>query len=145
MIIDNGIFFAEVERLLAQGQEVTITVKGMSMRPLLRDSRDRVVLRSAVAEDITKGSVVLFHYKGSHILHRIKRIEAEKITFAGDGNYKIIEQASADAVIGVAIAVIRPSERRVNTRSLRWRVASAIWLGLPAFARRCILGVMRRL
>lgn len=35
--IDNGIFFREVERLLDEGDSVTIRVRGNSMRPLLRN------------------------------------------------------------------------------------------------------------
>ena len=44
MQISNDIFFAEVERLLGEGGEVVITIRGNSMQPMLRDGRDKVVL-----------------------------------------------------------------------------------------------------
>lgn len=43
--VANDIFFAEVERLLARGESVTMLVRGDSMRPLLRDRIDRVTIR----------------------------------------------------------------------------------------------------
>ena len=49
--IDNGIFFREVERLLDEGDSVTIRVRGNSMRPLLRNGRDRIILKKATEED----------------------------------------------------------------------------------------------
>ena len=36
MIIDNDTFFADVLRLLDQGKQVTIPVKGFSMLPFIR-------------------------------------------------------------------------------------------------------------
>lgn len=53
--IDNGIFFREVERLLDEGDSVTIRVRGNSMRPLLRNGRDRIILKKATEEDLCKG------------------------------------------------------------------------------------------
>ena len=145
MRLDNKIFFAEVEELLAEGRQVTILVRGNSMRPLLRDGRDKVILRKANDEDIKIGAVLLFRYRGSHVMHRVTRIEGDVITFEGDGNYKLQEVASRKDIIAVMETVVRPSGRRIECSSRRWRVLSFVWLSQARFVRRVILGIMRRL
>lgn len=145
MKLSNEIFFAEVERLLAADEQVSILVKGLSMTPLLRNGRDKAILRQATDSDIRVGEVLLFRYRGTHVLHRVVKIEGETITFAGDGNYKIREQATRNDVVGVMIATERASGRRIECTSRRWRWQSAFWLALPAIVRRVILGIRRRL
>ena len=145
MRLKNDIFFAEVEQLLAEGRQVTITVRGNSMRPLLRDGRDKVVLRKANDEDIKKGAVMLFRYRGSHVMHRVRKIEGDVVIFEGDGNYKLQEIALRKDIIAVVEAVVRPSGKRIECSSRRWRILSYMWLSQARIERRVILGIMRRL
>lgn len=143
--IDNGIFFREVERLLDEGDSVTIRVRGNSMRPLLRDGRDRIILRKYAEEDVREGAVMLFRYRGMYCVHRIVRVEGDTIVFAGDGNYRMEERASRGDLMAVMRAVLRPNDSIVECDSLRWRAASALWLALPQIVRRYVLGALRRL
>ena len=145
MRLNNKIFFAEVEELLAEGRQVTILVRGNSMRPLLRDGRDKVILRKANDEDIKIGAVLLFRHRGSHVMHRVTKIEGDVVIFEGDGNYKLQEVASRNDIIAVMETVVRPSGRRIECRGRRWRVLSFVWLSQARFVRRVILGIMRRL
>ena len=85
--VPNEIFFAEVERLLAEENRVAITVQGNSMRPFMRSVRTQVVLARCDAGSLERGDVVLFRYRGRHILHRIVRIADGRFMLAGDGNF----------------------------------------------------------
>lgn len=143
--IDNEIFFREVARLLDEGDSVTIRVRGNSMRPLLRNGRDRIILRPYTAADVHKGAVMLFRYRGLYCVHRIVRIEGDTIVFAGDGNYRMEERVSRSDLMAVMYAVLRPSDAVVECTSLRWRVPSAMWLALPQVVRRGILSLLWRL
>ena len=145
MRLKNDIFFAEVEELLAEGRQVTILVRGNSMRPLLRDGRDKIVLRRANDEDIRKGAVMLFRYRGSHVMHRVRKIEGDVVIFEGDGNYKLQEVVTRKDIVAVVEAVVRPSGRRIECSSRRWRFLSFMWLSQMRIERRVILGIMRRL
>ncbi len=145
MRLSNKIFFAEVEELIAAGEQVTILVRGNSMRPLLRDGRDKVVLRRCTDADIRKGAVILFRHRGAHIMHRVVRVEGDVVIFAGDGNYKMQEVAMRKDIVAVVDAVVRPSGRRIECRGRRWRILSHLWLSLSSFERRVILAIMRRL
>ena len=51
MEFDNDKLFEEIASLLARGVEVTVAVKGRSMRPLLVEGRDHVTLRRCIIDD----------------------------------------------------------------------------------------------
>lgn len=168
MLLPNQLFFQQVERTLAAGQRVQIRMKGHSMRPLLRDDRDLVVLEPCVPDTLRTGDIVLFRCKGRHILHRIRRIVADdpptnpsaelqgaassaaprhviRFELAGDGNYRIHECCTANDVVARAMQVVRPSGRVVACDSARWRFQSCVWLALPEWLRRQLLRIVWRL
>jgi hypothetical protein len=141
----NDIFFAEVERMISEGQSVTISVKGFSMRPMMRSDKDKVILTAHSDNDIKQSAVMLFRHKGYHIMHRIIDIKENNITFAGDGNYRKTEQATKDDIVAQVTAIIRPSGRVISLDSWRWRIYSTLWLALPKIVRRFILGLTNKL
>ncbi len=146
-IISNDIFFAHVEELLSEGRSVVIRVKGYSMRPFMRSERTQVRIAPLTDEGrqaLQVGDVVLFRLKGRHIMHRIRRIEGSAITLAGDGNYRIWEHCHRDDIIGVIDEVIGYGGRSVSCNSRLWRFASRLWVLLPQFVRRVILGILWR-
>ncbi len=114
MRLGNDLFFAEIERLLGEGSEVRFRIHGFSMRPLLRNGRDTVVVAPRGEAPLRVLDIVLFRYRGRHVLHRIVRIEGDRLTLAGDGNYRIREQCSAADVAGVVRRVVRPSGRGID-------------------------------
>lgn len=143
--VDNKIFFAEVESLLAEGKNVTVRVRGCSMMPHLRDGKHSVVVRRCEAEDIKLGAVMFFEYRGQWIMHRLRRIEGDRLIFAGDGNYKLVEIVGRDALRGVVTDIISPSGKKLSCESFLWRFKSGVWLMLPAIVRRYMLAIIRRL
>ena len=143
--LSNELFFAEVKQLISQGENVTITIKGNSMRPWLQNSKHKVIVKPFAGSILQCGDIALFRYKGKHILHRVVKIENDKITFSGDGNIGIKEQASKDDVIALVESIITPSGRVIECNSNEWKTKSKLWLALPQSARRIILGILRRL
>lgn len=145
MQISNRLFFEAVESTLAEGREVQIAVRGNSMRPLLRDGRDRVVLHPCAGRDCRPGDVVLFRHGGRHVLHRIVRRDGEGFVLRGDGNYRLEERCAEKDVLAVMTHVIRPSGEALRCSSRRWQRLSRLWLALHPVLRRCILSLMTRL
>lgn len=145
-VLPNDIFFAEVEAIIAEGQSVVITVKGNSMRPFIRDGRTRVrLVPVADREALTAGDIVLFRCQGRHIMHRIIAKQGERLTLAGDGNYRLREECRTEDVVAKVEAVIRPNGRVIACDSRLWRTASRCWTGLHPFIRRCILYALRKM
>ena len=145
MQIANHLFFAEIEQLLAEGSEAEFRLNGNSMRPLLRNGRDVVVIAPVATDTVAVGDVVLFRYHGKHILHRIIKRSGEKLLLAGDGNYCRFETATTHEVIGRLVRVRRPSGKVIDCTSRAWQRRSNLWLALPPMVRRIILGIARRL
>jgi signal peptidase I len=118
--IPNNIFFDEVARLIEQGEAVTISVRGTSMTPFLRDGRDRVVLTPFSDEDLVRGAVVLFRYRDRHLLHRIIKRTGEQIKIQGDALFTT-EAATVSDVVAVVKAIVRPSGHTIRSGSVGWR------------------------
>ncbi len=127
-VIANDIFFASVEELVAEGQSVEMTVKGFSMRPFLRNERDVVVLSPTSAEQLRCGMVVLFRHRGSHVLHRLVKIEGPRLTMEGDGNYRQAEVAPRESVVAYVSAVRLSGGRSFGYDSVAWRYRTLLSL-----------------
>ncbi|MBQ0122725.1 MAG: S24/S26 family peptidase [Bacteroidales bacterium] len=135
--VDNEILLSEVGRLLKEGHEVIITAKGGSMMPFIVGGRDSVAL--TYCSEPAVGDIVLARLKeGCYVMHRIVAIEGDSLSLMGDGNLCGGERCRKEDLLGKAVAVIKPSGRRIAPRSGR------IWLRLKPL-RRYILGIYRRI
>lgn len=117
--IPNDIFFAEVERLIAEGREVRMKVNGTSMRPFLQSGRDTVVLAPFSNEELTPGTIVLFRHHGKHILHRIIARDGENLIIQGD-SVPTTEKATIGDVVAIVKEVVRENGRVVRNDSAQW-------------------------
>ena len=126
--IPNKMFFAWVESEIAEGHSVRFRLKGDSMLPLLRNGKDDVVLYPCKREELRPFDVVLFRYKGLHVLHRIIRIEGERLYLRGDGSIVAKEECAYSDVVGKVQQVIRPSGKTITLTSWKWKVASTLWV-----------------
>lgn len=136
--IPNDTFFACVEAELAEGRPVRFRLKGNSMFPLLRNGKDVVVLRKCPAESLQPMDVVLFRYRGKHVLHRIIRREGERLLIQGDGSIVAKEECTVNDVVGKVLRICRPSGKEIPVGSWQWTIPSRMWHGL-GFLRNWIL------
>ena len=147
MIIDNDTFFADVLRLLDQGKQVTIPVKGFSMLPFIRGGKDLVVLEKA-GEVLRADDIVLFHVGpregGRYVMHRILSIDGDAVDIQGDGVPKIHEHVRRSQVIAKAVAILRGGKRRVDPYSPGQHRLVHFWQWLRP-VRRYILFIYRHL
>jgi phage repressor protein C with HTH and peptisase S24 domain len=140
--IPNNLFFSEIEKILSAGENVSITVKGRSMTPLLRNGRDVVVLSPADKMMLAVGQIVLFRYNDRHLLHRIIKIDAEKLLIQGDG-VRSTEIATRADIIGVVIAIISKNGKKITLPNFWEKFYFRLWLLLKPF-RRYLLAIYRR-
>lgn len=143
--VENSLFFREVEHLLQQGEQVTIKVRGHSMLPWLRNDKHHVVVRRHTDADVKVGAVMFFIYSGQWFMHRLRKIDGEKLYFAGDGNYRQWEVVGREDLRGIVVSIISPVGKEMKCEAIVWRLKSCVWLILPALLRRCILATVRRL
>lgn len=125
--IPNNLFFAWVETEIAEGRAVRFRLKGDSMFPLIRNGRDEVVLYPCTKEELAPMDVVLFRYRGKHLLHRILQREGERLLLQGDGSFIAKEACTTNDVIGKVNLIIKPSGKMLSVNEREWRLASWLW------------------
>lgn len=121
--VKNDDLFADVEQIIGDGGHIQLRIKGYSMRPFLRNGIDSVHLSPISAGELRRGMVALFRHRNRHILHRIRRIEGNKITFRGDGNYRRSEYSSRGEVAAFADYIVRGG-KTVTYGSMQWKLLS---------------------
>lgn len=100
-VISNEDYFAEVQRILAEGKEVRIRIKGNSMLPFIKDG-DTVLLRAYQGERLALGCNVLAKDKDKFVFHRFVGKKNDVYVLAGDGNLVLRECVSATDIIAIA-------------------------------------------
>lgn len=141
--IGNTPFFTDIGLTLSQGRSVLIRAKGWSMLPLLWSERDKLTISPLKPDSIQVGRIVLIHLGGSrYMVHRIVRIEGDKITLRGDGNAYQTEECSPSQVLGEMTSIIR-NGKRIRQGDPLWQRIQDYWPSSPIM-RRIILGIYRR-
>ena len=69
--LPNEIFLGEVKRLIAEGHDATLRVRGISMRPFLEDRRDKIVLTLPTRTPQVGDAVLAEIAPGKYVYHRI--------------------------------------------------------------------------
>ena len=84
--MNNAEFLPEVFALVNEGHDVTIPLRGFSMRPFLEDGRDLAIL-CKIDRPLKVGDIVLAELSpGRYALHRIFRLDDKRVQMLGDGN-----------------------------------------------------------
>lgn len=142
-MIGDDFILSEAIRLVGEGVSVTFPVKGRSMLPFIVGDRDSVILESSVAP--RWGDVVLAEVEGDrYVVHRIVKIENERVTLMGDGNLVGREHCRLDQIRAKASYVVRPDGKRCSLDCFRSRLLAKVWYGLLPL-RRWLLAIYRRI
>lgn len=137
IFIPNKIFFAEVQSQIRQGKKVKIRVRGNSMLPFIRNN-DEALLVPPAPEKIRRGiPVVAMTDELGIVLHRIYRIEGNRITLLGDGNVNQFEHTSPERIIARVSHYYR-GKHTFRTDSLGMRIAGHLWMAAHPWRRKVL-------
>lgn len=139
-IVANDILVTEIARLVNEGSQVTFVPKGVSMLPFIRGERDSVMMTTP--QDLAPLDIVLAKVGTSYVLHRIIKIDGDRLTLMGDGNIAGVEYCRIEDVLAKATVIIKDG-REIDCTGSRHRRKAAIWKALLPI-RRYILAVYRR-
>lgn len=116
---DNADFFKLVETELEECGSVRFIIKGWSMQPLIRNSRDGVLLDNLNGRAPRIGDICLFRYNGRHILHRYIKKEGDIMVMRGDNVMFSHEECTINDVVGIVRTVYRDGAE-VSPTSRKW-------------------------
>ena len=140
-VIPNKEFIENVDQLLSEGKSVELRCLGSSMQPYLRGDGSEVIVASPFSPDeLIPGAIVLFHYRGKYICHRVVKREEEKLMIQGDGVIKRQEQVLLSDVVGIIRIIIRRSKKPVSTQTKAAQWYWRCWRRLSPVRRPLLLG-----
>ena len=138
----DDIIIGEAVRLVNEGNSVTLPVKGWSMLPFIIGWKESVILQKPTHP--RWGDVVLAWVDGCrYVVHRIIRIDGERVTLMGDGNVTGTEHCTVSDIKAVATHVVG-ADGQPHDLYNRWRYQSAkVWYCLRP-VRRYLLWLYRK-
>ncbi len=141
--LENAEFLLHVCELVNQGHTVSIRARGNSMRPFVESDRDVAVLTHS--DTYSKGDVVLAEISpGHYVLHRIDRIDGNKVTLRGDGNPYGTEHCMMSDIKAITCQFIRKGKTWNLQTSQFWKLYSKFWVSMLPI-RKYLLALYRLL
>lgn len=142
-VVANTLYFAEVQRLLDEGKEVCIRIKGNSMRPFIKDG-DRILLQPYRGTPLLIGANILAKHEENFVFHRYVGQKNGSIALAGDGNLVLHEYLQPSQILAIATKHYPDdSDQAKNINSSWHRRKGMLWYRLRLVRRICI-GLKRR-
>ena len=149
--VEEG-FSAELkDHLASEGFFVSTTV-GMSMYPMLRNRRDRVVILPVGEGRLRRWDLPLYlREDGQYILHRVIAVKEDHYVIRGDNTWSK-EYVRDEQILGVVSEFYR-GKKHIRTDARLYRLYAAFWhtiyplrrwwLGVRKFAARIKRGRIR--
>lgn len=138
----DELIIQEAVRLVQDGVSVTFPVKGRSMLPFIFGGRESVILQKPGSLQL--GQVVLAQVgPDRYVVHRIIKVEPDRITLMGDGNIRGTESCTSSNVLAIATHVVDEKGKRRTLESKGQMFKAKVWFRIRPL-RRIILAVLRR-
>lgn len=100
----SSIFLA----LLDENIDITLTITGNSMNPLVTHKRDSIVLTNCNKFNLKRGDIPLYRRSnGQYVLHRIIKVNKNSYNLCGDNQYIIEKNLPKENIIAVVKAFER--------------------------------------
>ena len=129
-----------IEEQLSEGGFYVTTTVGVSMKPMLRNRRDRVVIRPVEVERLSRLDVVLYRAPDGekYLLHRIiGETEDGRYIIRGDNTYRR-EYVPHEKILGVLSEFYR-GDRHILVTDRGYRRYAAIWNAIFPLRKLCHL------
>ena len=128
------------EELLKRDGSFLYTFKGVSMKPLLHQGKD-VVIISSIDRPIKKLDIVLYKVGERYVLHRVIKIKKDHYVIRGDNTYSE-EFIPKDNVFGILTSYYKNDKlKKVNTKG----AILLYYLWLTTYPLRWLLVKTKRL
>ena len=117
------------EDILAQEGQLIYTSVGNSMRPLIRQGRDLLVIEPTW-DRLKRLDVPLYKRdSGQYVLHRVLRVRENDYVICGDNRWHRETGITDQNIIGVLTAIIRDG-KKLPVTDWRYRLYVHLWCDL---------------
>ena len=116
----------KIEEIIARDGVYVSTTVGTSMRPMLRDRRDTVVI-TPVSGRLKKYDVALYRSGEKYFLHRVVKVLPDSYVFCGDNRTVLEKGIRDDDVIGRLSEVWR-GEKKLDLDGFGYKFYSKAWV-----------------
>lgn len=128
--------------LIEEGIDVTITVTGNSMRPMLTHRKDTVVLTKCDPFALKRGDLPLYKRdSGQYILHRIIKVHKDTYDMIGDHQYEVERGVKKGNVLCLVKGYTRKGKQH-SCEEFKYKLYTFIWCLTVPF-RRALLWLHR--
>ena len=137
-----------ISEVIESGGEFRLFPRGTSMRPLIRQGIDSVILVKS-GEKCHKRDVILYSREGGQlVLHRIVRVERDgSYTLCGDNQTTLEKGITQDNVLAVVSAFYRGDKRR-EKGSFGLEIYERLWCIMAVrkgfFLAKCIISKIKK-
>ena len=111
---------------LAVNGRIIYANTGNSMRPLIRQGRDLMIIERRPDVRLRRLDVVLYKSNGKYVLHRILKVRENDYVICGDNCIRKEYGIKESQIIGILTGIIRDG-REIKTGDLSYRIYSHIW------------------
>ena len=119
---------ASFESILDRDGKLVYKTKGSSMKPMLRENRDLVIIEKPSGR-LKRYDVALYRRRQAYVLHRVIRTREQDYAIRGDNTYSL-ETGITDAdMLGVLTAFVRDGHE-VSVTDLSYRLYVRLWCAL---------------
>ncbi len=133
-----------MKEVLDEGGTFSITVRGNSMYPFLRDLRDQAVFASLANRKIRPGDIVFYQRaSGQFVMHRVYKVDSNGImTIVGDAQWTLEPGIRPNQLRAFVIKVVRKG-KEIDCEKGFWRNLMATYMRLRIRVPRLTRFAMR--
>ena len=121
-----------IEEVLASGGEFRLFPKGVSMRPLILQGRDSVVLKRNEQASAKKHDIAFYRREnGAFVLHRVMKVHKDGVfDMCGDNQFEIERGIKREQIIGY-VSVIYRGDKQISVSSPFYKLYVFLWTKMP--------------
>lgn len=122
--------FNSIKEILEKSGKYTGLTKGTSMRPIIHQGRDNIIVVKPVGRLKKYDVPVYLSPQGKYIMHRIVEVHDDHYIIIGD-NLKTKEYVTDDMIVGKLVGYYRKGRRYIDCDNNKlYRLYSKIWVAL---------------
>lgn len=116
-----------ISEYLKTHDTLTYKFKGISMRPMLRQEKDLIILKRYDGNGLKKYDVAMYNLLGNNrnVLHRVVEVYDDHYTFLGDNCWNREERIPESSIVAVLEAFIRDG-KVIPVTNLPYRIYARV-------------------